>query len=299
MPEPLFILNPPRSYSSIVCAMIGQHPECYGLPELHLFIGDTLGEVWDGGGSGVLRSFGRDGVLRTLAQLHEGEQTVDSITRAREWASQHFDWPVRKVFDHIQELVGPRILVEKSPSLAYDKAFVDRLLRNFPNAQLLHLLRHPRSTAASVLALRESHANIQRVVKQMPGLEPERIWRLSHQMLATATEWLPAGQYMRLKGEALLANLDLYLPQICEWLGIRSDAEAIDAMKHPERSPYACLGPRGALRGNDPNFLENPRLDFDRLARLKEPLLSGELSWRPGESFAKETVKLAREFGYS
>jgi hypothetical protein len=298
MPEPLFILNPPRSYSSIVCTMIGQHPECYGLPELNLFIGDDLGAVWNGFAV-IMRGFGRDGMLRTLAQLHEGTQNVDTITRAHEWVIQHSRWSIRQVFDHLQELVGPRILVEKSPSIVSSKEFIERLLRHFPDARLLHLLRHPRSTAESVLSLREAYVHLKLLVERLPGLDPERTWRFSHQLVVAATEWLPPGQCMRLKGEALLAALDLYLAQLCEWLGIRRDAEALDAMKHPERSPYASPGPRGAPRGNDPNFLENPHLDFDRLARIKEPSLDEELGWRPGEFFSPPTVKLARELGYA
>lgn len=298
MPEPLFILCPPRSYSSIVCGMIGQHPECYGLPELNLFIGDDLGEVWNGFAA-FMRGFGRDGMLRTLAQLHEGEQTVDSVARANEWVAQHSSWPIRKVFDHLQELVGPKILVEKSPSIVYKTEFVDRMLRNFPTASLLHLIRHPRGTAESVMGLRQSHEKLKRVVENVPGLDPERVWRQSHERILDATEWLPPGQCMRIQGEALLAKLDLYLPQICEWLGIRRDAEAIEAMMHPERSPYANPGPTGAPRGNDPNFLDNPQLDRERLARLRVPDLAGELSWRRGHGFEKDTLRLAKQFGYS
>jgi hypothetical protein len=281
-----------------VCGIVGQHPDCYGLPELNLFMGDDLGEVWNGFAA-FMRSFGRDGMLRTMAQLHEGEQTVDSITRAHEWVVQHTNWPIRKVADHIQELVGPKILVEKSPSIVYKREFLDRMLKNYPKANLLHLIRHPRGTADSVLSLRESHETLNRLVGNVAGLDPERVWRLSHERIVAATEWLPVGQCMRLQGEELLTNLDVYLPQICEWLDIRRDPDAIEAMMHPEHSPYACPGPRGAPRGNDPNFLENPKLDRERLARMKVPRLAGELSWRPGEMFEKSTVKLARQLGYS
>jgi hypothetical protein len=31
-------------------------------------------------------------------------------------------------------------------------------------------------------------------------------------------------------------------------------------MMHPETSPFACYGPPNALYGNDPNFMEHPRL---------------------------------------
>jgi hypothetical protein len=298
MPEPLFILCPPRSYSSIVCGIIGQHPDCYGLPELNLFLGDDLGAVWNGFAA-FMRSFGRDGLLRALAQLHEGEQTEDSIIRAREWIMRNSNWPIRKVFDHIQELVGPKIIVEKSPSTVYKREFIDRMLRNFPNANLLHLVRHPRGTADSVLALRASHEGLNRLVGNVDSLDPERVWRASHGLLVAATEDLPVGQCMRLKGEALLGNLDVYLPQICEWLDIRYDDEALEAMMHPENSPYASPGPAGATRGNDPNFLANPKLDRSRLHKLREPTLEAELSWRPGQVFEQSTKKLAKQLGYS
>ena len=114
MPEPLFVLCPPRSYSSLVCGIIGQHPACYGLPEPNLFLGDTLGDAWNS--HPLFELFmGRHGLLRTFAQLHEGDQAEDTVAHANEWIELHFDWPVRKVFDHLQDLVGDKILVEKSP----------------------------------------------------------------------------------------------------------------------------------------------------------------------------------------
>jgi hypothetical protein len=211
---------------------------------------------------------------------------------------QRFDWPIGKVFDHIQELVGDKILVEKSPSTVFKNEFLERMLRTVPRASILHLIRHPRGTALSVLGLRASHERLKRLVGNVEARDPERTWCATHQMIVNATDALPLGQCMRLKGEALLANLEVYLPQICEWLDIRTDAEAIEAMMHPEASPYAAPGPEGAPGGNDPNFLADPKLDRERLAKLEEPSLDGELSWRPGEAFAPETRKIAKQLGY-
>ena len=298
MPEPLIILCPPRSYSSIVCGIIGQHPQCYGLPELNLFVCDTLGEAWHGL-IGFMGNFGRDGLVRAFAQLHDGEQNPDTVARAKAWIQQHLDWTVGQVFAHIQELIGDRILVEKSPSTVFKREHLDRMLRTFPAANLLHLIRHPRGTAELVLSLRANFAGLNRLVSNLPSRDPERVWLFTHDMIVSATEDLALGQCMRLKGEALLAHLDVYLPQICEWLDIRNDADAIEAMMHPEESPYACPGPQGATGGNDPNFLANPSLDRERLAKLQEPVLPGELSWRPGQQFEHATIKLAKQLGYS
>jgi hypothetical protein len=295
MPEPLFILSAPRSFSSVVCGLVGQHPDCYGLPELNLFMADDLGSLW--WGPLALLPIGKHGLLRALAQLHEGEQTEDSVSRANEWVLRHSRWSPTQVLQHIQELVGAKILVEKSPATVFRQDYLDRLVRHYPRASYLHLTRHPRGTAESMLRLRERHMHD--MPATLNAADPERIWRRSHEAIMKATESLPNGQCMRLQGEAFLGNLEFFLPQICEWLGVRNDPEAIEAMMHPERSPYSCPGPRGAPLGNDINFLESPEIDRSRLARATEPTLDGELTWRKGEGFGKPTISLARQFGYT
>ena len=47
MRDPLFVIAPPRSYTSVIGGMLGQHPETYGLPEVNLSHGHTLGDMWD------------------------------------------------------------------------------------------------------------------------------------------------------------------------------------------------------------------------------------------------------------
>ena len=101
-------------------------------------------------------------------------------------------------------------------------------------------------------------------------------------------------QHMRLRGEDLLSDPSTYLRQIAEWLEVRTDADAVDAMMHPERSPFACHGPVNAKYGNDPNFMENPAL---RPYTYKARPLEWEPS--PGETAELgETVRVyAMQFG--
>ena len=67
-------------------------------------------------------------------------------------------------------------------------------------------------------------------------------------------------------------------------------------MKHPERSPYAFLGPRGAKFGNDEFFLRDP---FFRPRHTMDHTLDGPLSWRTdGGEFIAEVKSLAAELGY-
>jgi hypothetical protein len=99
-----------------------------------------------------------------------------------------------------------------------------------------------------------------------------------------------------MRGEDLLIDRDQGLKQIAEWLGLRTDAKAIDEMMHPERSPFACYGPPGANFGNDRSFLKEPAL---RPERAERHTLEGPLSWRKdGQGFLPDVKELAVQFGY-
>jgi hypothetical protein len=295
MSQPLFILSPPRSYSSVIAAMLGQHPRCYGLPELNLFIADNLGAVW--ARLERIMPYGRDGLLRVLAQLHDGEQTEATIEKAKTWVQDKSGWSGKQVFDHIQQLVGDRILVEKSPMTVMQPENLERMRRAFPEASYIHLTRHPRAVCKSLKSLagrsEEWGGRLSRI-----SFDPEQIWLKAHENVIAFSERLAVGQILRIKGEEFLVNLEIYLGQIAQWLGIRRDDDAIAHMLHPERSAYAHCGPDGAKYGNDLDFLNEPELDLNRLASIEEPRLHGELEWRGGGSFSSEIVRLTKQFGY-
>ena len=88
MAAPLFLLAPPRSYTSLINAMLGQHPQCFGLPELCLFNVEYLMELWvrtsDEMGSEAKT---RHGLLRAVAEIYAGEQTMDSVRMANHWCA--------------------------------------------------------------------------------------------------------------------------------------------------------------------------------------------------------------------
>lgn len=288
----LIVLTPLRSYSSVVAAMLGQHPDMYGVPELNLFIDENLGDL-----VAKHNRFKPDaihGLVRVLAQLHEGAQSESSAAHAHEWIREHSGWSTARVLAHIVESVQPRIVVDKSPRTVMQQEYMERIHRMYPNANYLHLTRHPRSMGNSLITIVERNTEWDGVAKA-DHIEPERIWNRAHGKIITFTDSLPEGQSMRIKGEDLLSYPDTYLPQIAEWLDIRTDKDAIASMYHPEESPYSKIGPPNAKYGNDPNFLEQPQL---RSGKIKEASLEGELEWAPGSVFQPDTVVLAKKLGY-
>jgi len=126
--------------------------------------------------------------------------------------------------------------------------------------------------------------------------DPQHAWYALNQSICTFLQSVPEGQQRIVRGEDLLSDPDEAFAPILEWLAVRSDSEAIERMKHPEASPYACLGPKGAEFGNDRLFLQSPALRQDRAS---EHRLEGPVSWRTDRAgLVSEVIELAAKFGY-
>lgn len=312
----MFVLAPVRSFTSVVCAMLGQHPQMYGLPETNLLCHATVGAKLQS----VRRSSHRStlhGLLRLVAELYFGAQTAHTVECAREWLRARAGLKTEDLFRTFAESVFPRVLVEKSPSNANRIECLRRMAAKFPDARYIHLLRHPRGHGESVMkAIRHESARrslpaehwllqvatYRATARSGAGrgadgeLDPQHWWYARNRLIVEFLESIPPEQQMRLRGEAVLSDGDQQLAAVAGWLGLRADAGAIAMMKHPERSPFAFLGPRGAKYGNDEFFLRDPRF------RPREALghtLDGPLSWRPdGGEFAAEVKALATDLGY-
>src|SRR6516165_4971117 len=147
--DPVFVLAPPCTFSWAVCAMLGQHPQMYGLPELHLFTAETMAGWLD---LSAGESYAMDhGLLRAVAEIYFGAQTEQTITRARGWLRRRAHFTTGFLLETLADRVRPLIPVEKSPSVVYRLEFLQRAFAMFPQARFLHLLSHPRTYGESVM----------------------------------------------------------------------------------------------------------------------------------------------------
>jgi hypothetical protein len=269
---PLFILAPPRTFTSVICAMIGQHPQMMGLPEVNLFVGETYEQL--NNSLYRIRPGFQHGLLRAVAELGLGGQDEQNIEVARTWLAEHGALSTAEIYLDLADWAAPRRLVDKSPAYVYRRDSLDRMLAAFPDARFLHLTRHPRSTCESIFTMRN---DINAGLAKFPGFQkfrnrasaherlaqvedPESLWLNPHQRIDEFLAGVPADQHRRLRGEDFLSDPARHLCDTAEWLGVRTDDEALKSMLHPERSPFACFGPGSARFGNDPSFLESPAL---------------------------------------
>ncbi|MED5619077.1 sulfotransferase family protein [Ideonella sp. BN130291] len=302
MAAPLFLLAPPRSYTSLVNAMLGQHPQCFGLPELCLFNVDTLVDLWRGSAAEISENgpMARHGLLRAVAEIYCGEQSTATVNMALRWASVREHWTTGQVFQEIVDKIHPLVAVEKSPSYTISVKRMRAMLDTFPDARFLHLVRHPVAQAKSLLAINDGAFTIKvnafEIGEDYALMEPQIAWHDINLNILDFLDKVPPAQQMRMRGEDIMAQPEQRLAEIARWAGLRDDAEAVDQMMHPERSPFACFGPINALFGNDPNFLAGPTF---RPHTPKIPPLSKPVPWRDdGKGLHPEVVQLANEFGY-
>jgi hypothetical protein len=295
----LVILAPPRCYTTLVCAMLGEHPQMYGLPETHLFTSGSMEEWW-ASHNGSDRT---DGLSRAVAQIMFQSQTEATIRRARQWLRH----PPRSTADVLRDMarqVSPLMLVEKTPQASERIDHLRRIDALFPHARFLHLLRHPLGHVLSRLErrlknLRKTVPGIDLVqaAQRFAGADPQMLWLRCNSNIVSFLNCISPERQMRIRGEDLLGDPDQHLRDITVWLKVRSDPEAIEAMKHPERSPFACFGPPNAPMGGDENFFRNPAL---RPLRETPQSLNGPVPWREdSEGFRPVIIDLARSFGYT
>jgi hypothetical protein len=311
--DPVFVLAPPCTFSWIICGMLGRHPQMYGLPELHLFTAETMAGWLD---LCARESYDIDhGLLRAVAEIYFGTQTEHTIARARGWLARRAHFTTGFLLELLVDRLKPLIPVEKSPSIVFRSEFLERAFRMFPKARFLHLVGHPMTYGESVMEilreaarrqpLPQSHWLLQLAsyprpdvgdVSAGPVLDPQGGWYSLNTTIVAFLKSIPDDQKRTVRGEDLLTDAGDSIPQIAAWLGLRADSEALEEMKHPERSPYACYGPSNAPFGSDIFLLPGP---IFRPEWLTPRSLEGPLSWREDEQgLLPEVKELAKQFGY-
>jgi hypothetical protein len=292
----VFVLAPARSYSTVSLALLGGHPGIYAFPEMLIFSAATVG--------GLLRpgrpasqlppgwaEFRLSGVLRAVADLHDGRQDAGTVEAARCWLAGRSGWSTVELMNHLLARASPRIGVEKSPDTVSADATLQRCLAAFPSARYIHLTRHP------ITAQRSMHAHW----AGTPGQPREELikssaaaWYLDHARIVRALAGLPPGRWLRIRAEDLLGRPRAWLPRVLAWLALESSGEIVSQMLHTENWRFAGKGPAGALLGGDPGFLSSPSL-----RAVPEPgPVAFDPAWGLSASACARIAGLAEYLGY-
>ncbi|MFD8814762.1 sulfotransferase family protein [Streptomyces sp. NPDC059627] len=295
-PDPVFILSPPRSFSTIALALLAGHPQIFGFPEMLVFANRTVADLVGEDGTEAERfppEYRRtrlSGVCRAIAQLHEGEQSAPAVARAEDWLRARLDWPTPRVLGHLLDLVSPQIGVEKSPDTVATDDSLDRCMSSYPKARYIHLTRHPVTTQRSMHTQNQQYLTHRKV--RVVGAASS--WYLSHLRIMRTLGDLPQEQWMRVRGEDLVNEPRVWLRRILDWLGLESGEAVIDRMTHPESWLFAHNGPTGGLYGGDHKFFSAPDL-----RPVPDPgPVTFDPEWDLPDEMCRRMTLLAHQLGY-
>ena len=295
---PLLVLSAPGAEAARVAAMLGRHPEAYGLPELNLHLASTV--------EGLLAVFQisqgneRDGLLRAVGELYCGGQGLAGIAAAREWLRRRGDWSSMELLAEFGGRLAPKLPVLAESGLAWRPHDVQDWLAQVPDARVLQVVRHPRTQCAELALRLQGPLFVPPDYKDYgvdPAvIDPQLAWYRVNRNIEQAAAALPAAQVRRLQVEDLFAAPEETLRGVCEWLGLSCGESAVWRMLHPEDGPYSRIGNAEAPYGMELEFHEAP--EFSGRLRPRQGL-DGAVPWRgDGKPLVAEVVALARGYGY-
>ncbi|HEX3551675.1 MAG TPA: condensation domain-containing protein, partial [Thermoanaerobaculia bacterium] len=280
----VFVLSPPRSGSTLLRVMLGGHPKLFAPPELELLSFNTLRER-SAAFSGR-DSFWLEGAIRAVMEVRgcgpeEAREMLESFERE--------DLTTAELYGRLQEWLGDRILVDKTPSYALDPAVLRRAEETFEEPLYVHLIRHPGGMIGSFVEAKLDQIFFRREHGYSRRELAELIWLASHENIEEFLREIPASRQHWVRFEDLLREPESVLRGICEFLGLDYDP----AMAEPYQQGSARMtdGPHAESRMlGDVKFHEHTGVDASVAERWREAVSESAL----GES----TRAMASQLGY-
>jgi thioesterase domain-containing protein len=284
-PTAIFVLSPPRSGSTLLRVMLGGHPQLFAPPELELLSFNTLAER-NAAFAGRF-SFWLEGTLRALMELKQC-----SAEAARELMQQCAEQQLstQQFYGLLQDWLGNRTLVDKTPSYALDREILRRAERDFTGTRYLHLLRHPYAMIRSFeearleqVFFRHQHHFSQRQLAEL-------VWLVSQQNILEFLATVPAERQYQVHFEELVKEPEPVLRGVCEFLGLEYESEMAAPYQSQTKRMVDGIHPLSKMLG-DVKFHQHSRVEADAADRWRQQLEAGDL-------LADETWTIAERLGY-
>ncbi|HYO16786.1 MAG TPA: amino acid adenylation domain-containing protein, partial [Thermoanaerobaculia bacterium] len=276
-PPAVFVLSPPRSGSTLLRVMLAGNPRLFAPPELELLNFNTLAERRDAFPG--RDAFRLEGLLRAVMEVRgcgpdKARDIIDCFTAS--------GLTTRELYRTLQEWIGDRLLVDKTPTYAWDPATLRRAETAFEGARYIHLVRHPYGMIHSFEEARidqiffhEDHPFTRRELA-------EALWVIAHRNILDLLDEVPGDRQLTVRFEDLLANPESELRRICDVLGV--DYHPDMAMPYKEKGARMTDGLHAESRMlGDVKFHEHKGVEQGVADRWRESYrrdFLGDVTWR-------------------
>jgi len=271
----LFLLSFIRSGSSLLQLCLNASGDLYAGQELYLLMFDTMGERHASVG-------GKDyeeGLLATIMELRSC-----SVDEAEAFIAElGEDCPMSRMYELLQELCAPRMLVDKTPPNASQSMFLLRIPEIFASPRYLHLVRHPYAAIESGLQLQRDILGD--LSKTWDGVEQD--WIDTNVTTKNFLLGVTASTKLELRYEELVRSPEIWTRRICELLGIAWEPK----MANPyESSATDSFQAARKFVTTDPKLLRRKKIEPALADKWREVILP-----KPLRSLTNMT---AMTFGY-
>jgi amino acid adenylation domain-containing protein len=285
-PSAVFMLSPPRSGSTLLRVMLAGNPLLFAPPELDLLDFNDLAERRDAFAG--RDSFRLEGLLRAVMEVRgmtpEGARLLVAGGEER-------GLPTFEAYHLLQETLAPRLLVDKTPTYAWDPATLRRAEEMFDGARYLHLVRHPYGMIHSFTESRIDQIFFA-AAEDLPLSRQElaeALWWIAHRNVLDFLARVDPRRQHTVHFEALVKDPEGVLRGICAFLDIPYHLDMAEPYKRTSRRMADGLYAESRMLG-DVKFREHRRIDPTVAERWRAAYTHdflGEATWR-----------LAAELGY-
>ena len=216
-PPLLFLLSAPRSGSTLFRIILAGNPALFAPPELHLLYFSTMAQRHQA----LANKWNEhllSGAVRALMHLHSSSaEEVEAFLRSCEERQM----PTHEFYRLMQQLLGPRLLVEKTPTYTFHPHVLRRAERDFESPFYIHLVRHPCGMMRSF-----EDAKFEQLVPFMrdSGISRRRLaeltWLISNKNIAAFEATVPSERFLRIRYEDLVQKPEPTVRLICDFLKV-------------------------------------------------------------------------------
>ncbi|HVF59871.1 MAG TPA: amino acid adenylation domain-containing protein [Thermoanaerobaculia bacterium] len=214
-PPALFVLSPPRSGSTLLRVMLAGHPRLFAPPELELLPFHTLRERREAF-AGRDR-FRLEGAIRAVMEIRSCS-AEEAAAQVAGWEED--GWTTRRFYRWMQQETDGRLLVDKTPTYAWEPAILANAESGFESPLYLHLVRHPGGMVHSF-----EEAKLDQIFFGAGYPFPRRqlaelVWNASHRNIRDFLAAVSPERQLRVHFEHLVREPQEVLAEICRFLGL-------------------------------------------------------------------------------
>lgn len=291
-PPAIFILAPPRSGTTLLRVMLAGHPKLFAANELQLLNFENMKERADS----YSGKFGlwKEGLIRAFMELKncnadEAKAQIAELEKEKK--------ETKAIFKMLQDWIGRKTLVDKSPSYAIDKKVLEKAELDFENAIYLHLVRHPYSMVQSF----EKYHLDQVLYLEDHSFQPkelgELIWIKSHQNILEFLEGIPQNRQFRMTYEGLVAEPESVMKAMCRQIKLRFHKNLLNPYQDLDKKMTDGIYENSRSMG-DTNFEKQKNINAQKAEEWKAVFSDNFLqkeSWDLINTFGYESINASKE----